>query len=80
MGISKSIDADETTRKLMENRKDEIRREFEADLAKNVADFWSQKEAANDPELEPEKECSAGVEEKKEKGSDQKKGILNLSF
>lgn len=44
MGISKSIDADEQLRKEMEARREEIRKEFETDLARNVSSFWQEKE------------------------------------
>ena len=45
LGISKSIDADEKTLKLMEERKEEIKREFESDLARNVESFWAEKDS-----------------------------------
>ena len=55
LGISISIDAEERTRKLIEEKKEEIRLEFESDLAKNVSDFWQEKEANRETDSpEPE--------------------------
>jgi hypothetical protein len=45
LGISNSIDADEKTLKLMEERREEIKREFESDLARNVESFWAEKDS-----------------------------------
>jgi hypothetical protein len=44
LGISKSIDADEQLRKDIESRREEIRKEFELDLARNVSSFWQERE------------------------------------
>ncbi len=43
-GIAKSIDADEQTRNQIENKKEEIKRNFEIEIAKDVAGFWSEKD------------------------------------
>ena len=50
MGICKSMDADESMRKQMEEKKEEIKREFEIEMSKNVSNFWREEEEEEEEE------------------------------
>ena len=56
MGICKSMDADESMRKQMEEKKEEIKREFEIEMSKNVANFWREEEEEEEEKEEEEEE------------------------
>jgi hypothetical protein len=79
MGISKSIDADEQLRKEMEARREEIRKEFETDLARNVSSFWQEKER-NTEEKVKEIEDHEKSQNEAEKETKKNAGTFNPWF
>ena len=67
MGISKAMDADEIVRKQMQENKEEIKRQFEMEMAKNVSNFWREEEVRITDVTEEEIETKIEPKEK-EKG------------
>ena len=82
MGISKSIDADEQLRKEIDARKEEIRKEFEMDLARNVSSFWQEKERnieeKEEIEIQEKSQEEAETETKKKVGKSDVHSFLSV--
>ena len=72
MGICKSMDADESMRKQMEEKKEEIKREFEIEMSLNVSNFWREEEKEKEEEEERITDVTEEFEilaEQKERGN-----------